>query len=73
MAKIKKIDILPVTLEVEYKNPILGRVFAFFAWLMLVRFKKFKKFNMTMDNRTVCSFYRLIVPRFVKGGGVVEE
>ena len=68
--KMKKIDILPVTLEVEYKNPILGRLFASFAWLMLVRFKKF---NLTMNNRTVCSFYRLIVPRFVKGGGVVEE
>ncbi len=70
MAKIKKIDILPVTIEVEYKNPILGRVFASLAWLMLVRFKKS---NLTMNNKTVCSFYRLIVPRFVKGGGVVEE
>lgn len=67
---MKKIDVLPVTLEVEYNSPILGRVFAFFAWLMLVRFKKF---NLTMNKKTVCSFYRLIVPRFVKGGGVVEE
>lgn len=67
---MKKIDVLPVTLEVEYNSPILGRVFAFFAWLMLVRFKKF---NLTMNNKTVCIFYRLIVPRFVKGGGVVEE
>lgn len=67
---MKKIDVLPVTLEVEYNSPILGRVFAFFAWLMLVRFKKF---NLTMNNKTVCSFYCLIVPRFVKGGGVVEE
>lgn len=68
--KVKKIDILPVPLEVEYKNPILGRVFAFFAWFMLVRFRKF---NLTMNNQIVCSFYRLIVPRFVKGGGVCEE
>lgn len=63
---MKKIDVLPVTLEVEYNSPILGRVFAFFAWLMLVRFKKF---NLTMNNKTVCSFYRPIVSRFVKGGG----
>lgn len=68
--KVKKIDILPVPLEVEYKSPVLGRVFACLAWLMLVRFKKF---NLTMNNETVCSFYRLIVPRFVKGGGAVEE
>lgn len=66
MAKIRKIDILPVPLEVEYNNPILGRVFASFVWLKLVRFKKF---NLTMNDRTVCSFYRLIIPRFVKGGG----
>lgn len=63
--KIKKFDILLVTLEVEYIHPILGRIFAFFAWLMLVRFKKF---NLTMNNRIICSFYRLIIPRFVKGG-----
>lgn len=61
---MKKIDVLPVILEVEYKNPVLGRVFAFFARLMLIRFKKF---NVTMNNKTVFSFYRLIVPRFVKG------
>ena len=67
---MNKIDILPVTLELEYNNPVLGRVFAFFAWLMLVRFKKV---NVTMNNKTVCSFYRLIVPRFVKGGGADAE
>ena len=63
---MKKIDVLPITLEVEYNSPILGRVFTFFAWLRLARFKKF---GLTMNNRTVCRFYRLIVPRFVKGGG----
>ena len=67
---MKKIDILPVTLEVEYRSPIWGRVFACLAWVMLVRFKKF---NLTMNNKTVCSFYRLIVPRFVKGGGADAE
>lgn len=70
MAKIRKIDILPVPLEMEYNSPVLGRVFAFFVWLMLVRFKKF---NVTMNNKTMCSFYRLIVPRFVKGGGADAE
>ena len=67
---MKKIDILPVPVEVEYNNPILGRMFAFFIWFVLVRFKNF---NLTLNGKTVCSFYRLIVPRFVKGGGSGEE
>lgn len=64
--KIKKIDVLPVTIEVYYNRPIFGRVFAFFVWLMFVRFIKF---NLPMDNKTVFKFYRIIVPRFVKGCG----
>lgn len=70
MAKVKKFDLLPVPVEVEYINPVLGRLFGAVAWAMLVRLKKF---NLTMNGQTVCSFYRLIVPRFVKGGDVVEE
>lgn len=68
--KMKKIDVLSVPLEVEYKHPLLGRVFAFFVWLMLVRFKKF---IFTMNGVPVCSVYRLIIPRFMKGGGICEE
>lgn len=68
--RMKKIDVLPVSIEVEYKNPLLGRLFAFFAWFMLIRFKKF---TFTMDDVPVCSVYRLIIPRFVKGGGAYEE
>lgn len=70
MAKIKKFDVVTVPVEVEYINPVLGRLFGLVAWFMLVRVKKF---NLTMDNAPVCSFYRLIVPRFLKGGGVCEE
>lgn len=66
MARVKKFDVLTVPLEVEYKKPILGRVFGLFAWLLLV---KFKKFNATMNGQPAFSFYRLIVPRFQKGGG----
>lgn len=64
--KVKKVDILTVPLEVEYIKPIRGRLFALFVWVMLVRFKKF---NFTMNGQPVFSFYRLIVPRFLKGGG----
>lgn len=68
--KVKKFDVLTVPLEVEYENPILGRLFGLFVWLMLIRFKKF---NFTMNGQPVFSFYRLIVPRFLKGGGADAE
>lgn len=64
--KVKKFDVLTVPLEVEYKKPILGRVFGLFIWLMVVRVKKF---NLTMNGKPIFSFYTLIVPRFLKGGG----
>lgn len=68
--KMKKFDMLTVPVEVEYENPILGRLFGLFAWLMLVRVKKF---NLTINGQPVSSFYRLIVPRFLKGGGADAE
>lgn len=68
--KMKKIDILPVPFEVEYKKPILGRLFVFYAWFKLVRFKRI---SLIMNSETVCSFYRLIVPCFVKVGDADEE
>ena len=68
--KVKKFDVLIVPLEVEYLKPIMGRLFCLLAWLMLIRFKKF---NFTMNGQPVFSFYRLIVPRFLKGGRADEE
>ncbi len=68
--KVKKFDVLIVPLEVEYLKPIMGRLFCLLAWLMLIRFKKF---NFTMNGQPVFSFYRLIVPRFLKGGGADAE
>ncbi len=65
MARVKKFDVLIVPVEVEYKKPIRGRLFGALAWLMVVRVKKF---NLTIKNRTVCRFYRLIIPHFLKGG-----
>ena len=62
MARVKKFDILIVPIEVE---PILGRLFGALAWLMVARVKKF---SLTMNGQSVLSFYRLIVPRFLKGG-----
>lgn len=64
--KVKKFDVLIVPVEVEYKKPILGRLFGLLCWLMVVRVKKF---NLTMNGKPIFSFYRLIVPRFLKGGG----
>ena len=68
--KVKKFDILPVTIEAEFEPPCIGDVFAFFARLILMRLRKF---SLTMNNVTMCSFYRLIVPRFVKGGEADAE
>ena len=68
--KVKKFNVLTVPLEVEYKKPILGRVFGLFIWLMVVRVKKF---NLTMNGKPIFSFYRLSVPRFLKGGGADAE
>lgn len=68
--KVKKFDILAVPLEVEYKKPILGRLFGLLCWLMLV---KVKKFNVTMNNQPVFSFYRLIIPHFLKDGEADAE
>lgn len=70
MARMKKFDVLVVPVEVEYKKPILGRLFGLLCWLVVVRVKKF---NLTMKGQPIFSFYRLIVPRFLKGGGADEE
>ncbi len=70
MARMKKFDVLVVPVEVEYKKPILGRLFGLLCWLMVVRVKKF---NLTMKGQPIFSFYRLIAPRFLKGGGADEE
>lgn len=63
--KVKKFNVLTVPLEVEYENPILGRLFCLLCLVMLVRFKKF---NFTMNDQPIFNFYRLIIPRFLKGG-----
>lgn len=68
--KVKKFDVLTVPLEVEYVKPIMGRLFCLIGWVMLVRFKKF---NFIMNSQPVFGFYRLIVPRFLKGGGADAE
>ena len=70
MAKIRKFDVLSVPVEVEYKKPVLGCVIVFITWLLLIRVKRF---NITMNNKPLYSFYRLIVPRFMKGGEADEE
>lgn len=72
MAKVNKFGVLNVPLQVEYLSPVVGRLFSAIAWLILVRIR-IKKFNITINNKTVCSFYRLIIPRFVKGGGADAE
>lgn len=64
--KIDKIGVFVVPLEVERLNPLLGC----FIWVRLLRLKKF---TVTLNQKPIFSFYRLIVPRFVKGGGADAE
>lgn len=40
MARLKKVDMWIIPVEVEYKKPILGRLFGAFAWLIVPRFLK---------------------------------
>lgn len=67
--KVKKFDILSVPVGVEYEEPIFRRLFGAFVWLMCV---KVKKFDITVNGQPVLSFYRLIIPRFLKGGAPSE-
>ena len=68
--KMKKFDILTVDIAVEYIRPFWGRVLAFVCWLRLIRLGKF---NVKQGSKTIYSCYRLVVPRFVKGGNLNEE
>ena len=68
--KAKKFDVLTVPFEVEYIFHLARRLFSLLAWVMLLRVKKF---NITMNNQPVFSFYRLIIPRILKGGGADAE
>ncbi len=72
LEKIKKFDILIVPIEVEYLFPVRGRIFAALAWMLLIRLKKIGLTWAGYD-KPFFSFWRLIVPRFVEGGGADEE
>ncbi len=70
MAKVKKFDVVTIPVEVEYASPLLGRFFGAFVWLMII---KVKRFDFTMNGQPIFSFYRLLIPLFVKGGGSDEK
>ena len=59
MAKIKKIQIFKIPVDVEYKRPVLGRLYWAFVKIRLI---KFIKFNITMCDEHLFSFYGLCVP-----------
>lgn len=64
MAKIRKFQILKVPVEVEYKRPVLGRLYWFFYRLRLIRFFKI---NTEFCGETVCSAVWLCVPVISRG------
>lgn len=67
---MKKFEILTVPVEVEFVKPVLGRVYSIFCWLMCVWVKRV---NIMFINKKVCSYYCLVVPRFLKGGAISEK
>ena len=56
MAKIKKFEFMFVPIQVEYINPIRGRVYAIFAMLKCIKLFKFNAYGY--------KFYRLSIPKF---------
>ena len=62
--KVKKFGVLTILCEVEYVNPVLGRLLAFFMWFRTLRIQKC---ILTMNNAPKYTFYRLIVLKFLKG------
>lgn len=68
--KVKKFYIESVFLTVEYKKPILGRLDVL---LKSFKFVRLRRISLIINSGTVCNFYVLFVPYFVKGGFVHEE
>lgn len=59
MAKVKKIQIIKIPVNVEYKRHVLGRLYWYF---MKIRLIKFAKFNVTVLDEPIFSFYGVCVP-----------
>ena len=59
MAKVKKIQVFKIPVNVEYNRPVLGRLYWYF---MKIRLIKFVKFNVTLLGEPIFSFYGVCVP-----------
>jgi hypothetical protein len=67
MAKIKRFELIRVPIQIEYCRPIIGRLYAIYAWFSCVKFFRMKfcfTFNkQQIDSKTV---YRLAIPQFTE-------
>lgn len=68
MAKIKNFQIIQVPVEVEYINPILGRLMAVYAWVRCIKLIKYR-INYPIlgsPNKTAKkdNYYMLAIPKF---------
>lgn len=59
MVKLKNFHLIRVPVEIDYCRPILGRIYAIYAWFKCIRFLKVKYYTKT--------FYYLAIPQYVKG------
>lgn len=72
MAKIKKFQIVRVPVEIEYIKPVLGRLYAAWAWVRCVKFAKtkihFHIFNKSYAKKEIgaAQVYLLAIPKFKK-------
>jgi hypothetical protein len=63
-AKINKIGILRPEIKVEYIKPIIGRLYAFCAWLRCIRLLKMHIGYLGSGGSVGVKCYRLIIPKF---------
>ncbi len=65
IAKINRIGILRPEIKVEYIKPIIGRLYAFYAWLRCIRLLKMHiGYDLGADGSVGVKCYRLIIPKF---------
>lgn len=67
MAKIKKIKLIRVPIEIEYCRPILGRIYAIYVWLKCIKFIRMK-FHFTFNKQQISSktVYWIAIPQFTE-------
>ena len=62
--KVKKFNVQIIPVEVEYIKPVLGQLYAIFVWFRALRLQKCV---LTLNGTPEYTFYRFVVPKFMRG------